>query len=346
MLHDKRGFTLIELLVVIAIIGVLAAILFPVISTARGKARQAKCVSNQKQVAQTIQIWTQDHDERFPTEEIWQELPALPPGALQCPDRPSLQNPFVYNSYLAGRSLNIVKSGIKELLIADGQHDLSMSRNANLAYGPDDIAFRHGQYTVATFVDGHVIVTANYMDLSVEFRPAPALDVVDLDTQTMGSWWVQPDRFTYGKKGYVLCGWSGDDVKELTDSYVQDVIATGNDIEVWEATSSDARALANPATGGRSAACWQNDATYTIKVADDDNDLHTMRIYCVDFDEKNRTMELMGLDSGDKPLMKAPYRVTDFSGGTWVTILFRGTVKLQVKSAAGPNAVISGFMFD
>jgi len=36
----KRGFTLIELLVVIAIIAVLAAILFPVFATARGKARQ------------------------------------------------------------------------------------------------------------------------------------------------------------------------------------------------------------------------------------------------------------------------------------------------------------------
>ncbi len=36
----RAGFTLIELMVVIAIIGVLAAILFPVFSTAREKARQ------------------------------------------------------------------------------------------------------------------------------------------------------------------------------------------------------------------------------------------------------------------------------------------------------------------
>ncbi|MCD6352391.1 MAG: DUF1559 domain-containing protein [Armatimonadetes bacterium] len=61
-----RGFTLIELLVVIAIIAILAAILFPVFSRAREKARQASCLSNLKQLALATLMYAQDYDETYP----------------------------------------------------------------------------------------------------------------------------------------------------------------------------------------------------------------------------------------------------------------------------------------
>ncbi len=59
----KSGFTLIELLVVIAIIAILAAILFPVFSRAREKARQASCLSNIKQMVLAGLMYAQDYDE-------------------------------------------------------------------------------------------------------------------------------------------------------------------------------------------------------------------------------------------------------------------------------------------
>jgi prepilin-type N-terminal cleavage/methylation domain-containing protein/prepilin-type processing-associated H-X9-DG protein len=62
--YTQAGFTLIELLVVIAIIAILAAILFPVFSKAREKARQASCQSNLRQIGMGSLMYLQDYDER------------------------------------------------------------------------------------------------------------------------------------------------------------------------------------------------------------------------------------------------------------------------------------------
>ena len=62
----KSGFTLIELLVVIAIIAVLAAILFPVFSQVRAKARQTTCTSNLRQIGDALTIYIEDSDEAMP----------------------------------------------------------------------------------------------------------------------------------------------------------------------------------------------------------------------------------------------------------------------------------------
>lgn len=62
----QRGFTLIELLVVIAVIAILAAILFPVFSRVREKARQTSCSSNLRQIGTAFQMYTLDYDDLLP----------------------------------------------------------------------------------------------------------------------------------------------------------------------------------------------------------------------------------------------------------------------------------------
>jgi len=69
--RKRMGFTLIELLVVIAIIAILAAILFPVFAQAREKARAITCISNEKQLALGVLMYSQDYDEKFPLGIGW-----------------------------------------------------------------------------------------------------------------------------------------------------------------------------------------------------------------------------------------------------------------------------------
>ncbi len=63
---NKRAFTLIELLIVLSLIAILAALLFPVLSAARLKAYQTQCLSNMRQTALGVQLYTEDYDETYP----------------------------------------------------------------------------------------------------------------------------------------------------------------------------------------------------------------------------------------------------------------------------------------
>lgn len=97
-LSSRKAFTLIELLVVIAIISIIAAILFPVFSQVREKARATACLNNTKQLGLAEMQYVQDNDETF-----WNEpnvsIANMPPfysellmpyvkskGVFSCPD--------------------------------------------------------------------------------------------------------------------------------------------------------------------------------------------------------------------------------------------------------------------
>ena len=78
---DHR-FTLIELLVVIAIIAVLAAMLLPALSAARGRAYDTTCQSNVKQLAMSMFMYADDSEDYAPHRGTSPGLGAPIPGAL------------------------------------------------------------------------------------------------------------------------------------------------------------------------------------------------------------------------------------------------------------------------
>jgi prepilin-type N-terminal cleavage/methylation domain-containing protein/prepilin-type processing-associated H-X9-DG protein len=94
----ETAFTLTELLVVIGVIAILAALLLPVLSSARLRARQAQCVSNVRQLGVIGLMYSGDNgkhpsyiDPNYPGGGSWMgslSVAALKKGINICPSAP------------------------------------------------------------------------------------------------------------------------------------------------------------------------------------------------------------------------------------------------------------------
>jgi prepilin-type N-terminal cleavage/methylation domain-containing protein/prepilin-type processing-associated H-X9-DG protein len=170
------GFTLVELLVVISIIAVLVAILIPVLTKARESGRTAVCISNQRQLAAALTMWSQDHDEMLPVADTaWQDLELLP-KLLVCPTAGKNRgNGYVYNAFVADKPLGDASFEGNEshiIVTADG------SGAGNIAVRRTDVDLRHNGKAVAAFLDGHVQQVqfgelAGYHVGMLIFKPVP-----------------------------------------------------------------------------------------------------------------------------------------------------------------------------
>jgi prepilin-type N-terminal cleavage/methylation domain-containing protein len=62
----RKGFTLLELLMVIAIIGILAALLLPAVSAAKGYAHSTSCKNSLRQMGMALKMYVEEHRNRYP----------------------------------------------------------------------------------------------------------------------------------------------------------------------------------------------------------------------------------------------------------------------------------------
>jgi prepilin-type N-terminal cleavage/methylation domain-containing protein len=82
MNKKAAAFTLIELLVVLAVIGILAALLLPVLAGGKARARNSVCINNLKQLGIATRLYAEDNSSRMPSAEILPTDPITPASPL------------------------------------------------------------------------------------------------------------------------------------------------------------------------------------------------------------------------------------------------------------------------
>jgi len=186
MIGGRRvhGFTLIELLIVVTILAILCALLFPVFSAAREKARQSVCATHLRQLGQAVSMYSQDYDGILPLGLVptaqggrWQigtpiVFPVPQPmgwwdlvwpyvkneGLYYCPSEQVRLPGYGMNYYVSGRGEDEVEDSSARILLTEGRVPHAPNETMGPMLDPNSlwIAYRHSDGLNFLFLDGHV----------------------------------------------------------------------------------------------------------------------------------------------------------------------------------------------
>jgi F5/8 type C domain len=159
---------------------------------------------------------------------------------------------------------------------------------------------------------------------------------VRTDTTTQGNW-----KGNYGAEGYNIIN---DAVSY--PAYAQ-VSASGNLLAMWNASTSDVRALQKTAsTTDRLAACWYQSSYFTIDVNITDGQTHQVALYNLDWDGNNARSQNIDIVDATTNAALDSRSVSSFSSGKYLVWKVSGHVLIHVTRTGIWNSVVSGIFFD
>lgn len=141
-------YSVIGVLVVVLLLLLLTGLLWPLPSTGREKGRRTSCLSNQRQLAERLELYRVEHHGTFPLALLDLKVPET---LLQCRNMHGVyRQGYGYNFFLAGKKFPVTGDPQKVFLTADGGNP------NHYIDGHEDIAVRrHANGYIASFADGH-----------------------------------------------------------------------------------------------------------------------------------------------------------------------------------------------
>ncbi|HLE79651.1 MAG TPA: hypothetical protein VI687_04600, partial [Candidatus Limnocylindrales bacterium] len=149
----------------------------------------------------------------------------------------------------------------------------------------------------------------------------------------------------YGSTGYVLAAWNNQtDVVSLPTGTTSTLVQGSRTL--W-ATTTDKRAVENPAQTTRKAAAYKHGSQVKVRLTFTAAYGGMLSLYLLDWDSTARRATVT-VDDGSGP--KTIGLTTDFNAGAWlsfpINVSAGGTVNVTVAKTAGSGAVLSGLFLD
>jgi Domain of unknown function (DUF4190) len=159
--------------VFLLMIPIFAAMLLPALAGAKQRAQTINCVSNEKQLALAIEMYTDQNANHFPAATNWCDAiqSNVSPYTFKCPVAETTGSTrrcdYAFNAALSGLDEKNVNPGTVMLFEADGGWDATG--------GPDLMStparHEHGHISVVTFADGSVQEVGQSQLSSLRWNP-------------------------------------------------------------------------------------------------------------------------------------------------------------------------------